>query len=71
MAKQKWHRLERHLTQLALNRLAVSQLEKDLERLMANRDELSRSLAETLRIRDRALMRNKVFSVLPRFPSFT
>ncbi len=44
---------------MALNRLTVSQLEKDLERLMANRDELGRSLAETMRIRDRALMRNK------------
>ena len=44
---------------MALNRLTVSQLEKDLERLMANRDDLGRSLAETMRIRDRALMRNK------------
>ena len=27
--------------------------------MMANRDDLGRSLAETMRIRDRALMRNK------------
>jgi hypothetical protein len=59
VAKHKWQRLEHCLTQMALNRLTVSQLEKDLERLMANRDELGRSLAETMRIRDRALMRNK------------
>ncbi|KZS05819.1 Kinesin-like protein [Daphnia magna] len=59
VAKQKWHKLEHNLSQMALNRLTVSQLEKDLERLMGNRDELGRSLAETLRIRDRAFMRGK------------
>ena len=32
VAKQKWHRLEHNLSQMALNRLTVSQLEKDLER---------------------------------------
>ncbi|KAI9556503.1 hypothetical protein GHT06_016292 [Daphnia sinensis] len=40
VAKQKWHKLEHNLSQMALNRLTVSQLEKDLERLMGNRDEL-------------------------------
>jgi len=59
MAKQKWHRLEHNLSQMALNRLTVSQLEKDLERLMGNRDELGRSLSETLRIRERAVTRSK------------
>jgi kinesin family member 21 len=59
VAKQKWHKLEHNLSQMALNRLTVSQLEKDLERLMGNRDELGRSLSETLRIRDRAFMRGK------------
>lgn len=59
VAKQKWQRLEHNLSQMALNRLTVSQLEKDLERLMANRDDLGRSLAETLRIRDRAVTRGK------------
>ena len=32
VAKQKWARLEHNLSQMALNRLTVSQLEKDLER---------------------------------------
>lgn len=32
VAKQKWHKLEHNLSQMALNRLTVSQLEKDLER---------------------------------------
>ncbi|XP_046635054.1 kinesin-like protein KIF21A isoform X2 [Daphnia pulicaria] len=59
VAKQKWHKLEHNLSQMALNRLTVSQLEKDLERLMGVRDELGRSLSETLRIRDRAFMRGK------------
>ena len=79
VAKQKWQRLEHNLSQMALNRLTVSQLEKDLERSdpydpgdpndpnecwifnrwMGNRDELTRSLSETLRIRDGALMRGK------------
>ena len=32
VAKQKWYRLEHNLSQMALNRLTVSQLEKYLER---------------------------------------
>ena len=35
VAKQKWHRLEHNLSQMALNRLTVSQLEKDLERFVS------------------------------------
>lgn len=59
VAKQKWQRLEQNLSNLAYNRQAVSQLEKDLERYMGKRDELTRQLSEVLRDRDRALMRGE------------
>ncbi|XP_022237698.1 kinesin-like protein KIF21A isoform X2 [Limulus polyphemus] len=59
VAKQKWQHLEKRIMKVALNKQSVSNVEREMEKWLQEREKLGHSLEKVCRKRDRAILDGK------------
>ncbi|XP_022657129.1 kinesin-like protein KIF21B isoform X6 [Varroa destructor] len=64
IVKDRWKRFEKNIDKMVLNKQAIHNIERDMERYLLEREKLERVLDRTIRKRDRALAQDKDESLL-------